>query len=118
MGCKVPEPITTVALSSVLLEEEVKNGYDTWSPKEGKVFTTFTIEGEACSVEGRYEVAGKLQCEGEFVEAVDYSCLFNSGSKSELKFGTNEADFLAHFLFLLTGANAGKKWGQPNDIKG
>jgi hypothetical protein len=110
-GCTVKEPISTVALSSVLLEEEVKNGYDTWTPTKGEQFAEIVVSGTACSVEGKYAISGKLQCEGEFVEAVDYSCLFNSSSKSELKFGTNAADFLAHFLFLLKGANAGKKWG-------
>ena len=112
-GCTAKEPISTVPLSSVLLEEVVvgKTGYDTWSPTKGETFATVVVSGTACSVEGSYEVKGRAQCEGAFGEAVDYSCLFNSSSKSELKLGKNATDFLAHFLFLLTGKNAGKKWG-------
>ena len=111
-GCTVKEPISTDAESGVLLEEEgEKAGYNTWTPTTGAVFTTITMSGTSCSIEGIYEVTGRAQCEGEAVEAVDVSCLFNSSSKSALKLGFNEVDFLAHFLLLLTGKNAGKKWG-------
>ena len=111
-GCKVREPISTVPESGVLLEEVgEQDGYVTWTPTKGEVFVTITMTGSACSVEGDYEVKGRAQCEGKAIEAVDTSCLFNSSSKSELTIGKNQADFLAHFLLLLTGKNAGKKWG-------
>ena len=111
-GCTASEPIQTKALTSALLTtEEGKRRLDTWSPSKGEAFATVIVAGTACSVEGSYEVTGKAQCEGEAVEAVDFSCLFNSTSGSELKLGKNATDFLAHFLFLLKGTNAGKKWG-------
>ena len=111
-GCTAAEPISTVAESAVLLEEGIEGtGYNTWTPTEGETFATVTVSGTACSIEGSYRVTGRAQCEGKAVEAVDVSCLFNSSSKSALKLGSNEVDFLAHFLLLLTGANAGKKWG-------
>ena len=62
-GCTVQEPIKTGALTSVLLEQEEKNGYDTWSAAKEE-FTTITITGTSCSVEGAYLVKGVAQCEG------------------------------------------------------
>jgi hypothetical protein len=112
-GCKVKEPIQTAPLSSALLtKEEGAKRFDTWTPQVGTEFATFTYEGNPeCSIEGKDSITGKLQCAGEAIEAVDFSCLFNETSGSELKFGKESATFIAHFLFLLKGANAGKKWG-------
>jgi hypothetical protein len=111
-GCTVKEPITTVALTSELLSNEVV-GLDTWTPTSGTEFTSLTITGTACSVESKTPVTGKAQCEGELnKEAETYSCLFtDASSKGLLKLGSNEAQFLAHFLFLLKGTNDGKLWG-------
>jgi hypothetical protein len=110
-GCTAVEPISTKALTSELLTtEEGKRRQDTWTAP-AEEFAEITVSGTACSVEGKYLVKGKAQCEGESGEAVDFSCLFNAKSGSVLKLGVNETDFLAHFLFLLTGAHAGKKWG-------
>jgi hypothetical protein len=111
-GCKVKEPIQTEPLNSALLtkEEGVKR-FDTWTTN-AKAFTKITFEAnKECSIEGVDEVTGHAQCEGEAVEAVDFSCLFSEKSGSELKLGKNEATFIAHFLFLLKGAFEGKKWG-------
>jgi hypothetical protein len=111
-GCTVKEPITTVALTSELLSNETV-GLDTWTPKSGTEFTSLTITGTACSVESKTPVSGQAQCEGALnTEAETYACLFtDASSKGLLKLGSNEAQFLAHFLFLLKGTNDGKNWG-------
>jgi hypothetical protein len=111
-GCTVTNPITTVALSSALLTNETV-GLDTWTPTSGTKFTELVFSGTACSVEGKFTVTGQAQCEGALnTEAETFACLFNKNSGKELlKLGTNTADFLAHFLFLLKGANDGKNWG-------
>jgi hypothetical protein len=117
-GCSTTSQIKVVSLTSALLTEtnEAKTvGYDTWTPKEGTEFVTIPITGSACSVEGSYKVTGKAQCEGALnVEAEAFACLFGKNSKSELKLGSNAADFLAHFLFLLTGTDKDKVWGVGN----
>jgi hypothetical protein len=112
-GCRVEEPIQTLPLNSALLTkaEGVKR-FDTWTPQVGTEFATITFLGNPeCAIEGKDKVTGKAQCEGEAVEAVDFSCLFNETSGSELKLGKESATFIAHFLFLLKGAFEGKKWG-------
>jgi len=111
-GCTVAEPIKTFALTSALLSNETV-GLDTWTPKTGEEFVTLTITGTACSVESKTPVKGKAQCEGALnTEAETYACLFTDASSKGLLFlGSNEAQFLAHFLFLLKGTNDGKNWG-------
>jgi hypothetical protein len=113
-GCTVTNPIVVKPLTSELLATETGGiGFDTWSPKTGEEFVSLTISGSACSVEGVYPVKGKAQCEGTLnTEAETYACLFSDTSgKGLLKLGSNEATFLAHFLFLLKGANDGQNWG-------
>jgi hypothetical protein len=114
-GCTTTNPILTVALSSELLSTTDNGGtigLDTWTPTVGTKFTEITMSGTACSIEGKYSITGQAQCEGAIGEAETFACLFNKNSGKELlKFGTNVADFLAHFLFLLKGANDGKNWG-------
>jgi hypothetical protein len=114
-GCSVTTPIETVALTSELLASETGGiGLDTWTPKSGENFVeTLDISGGACSVEGDYKVHGTAGCEGALnTEAETYACLFsvNSG-KGLLKLGSNQAVFLAHFLFLLKGTADGDRWG-------
>jgi hypothetical protein len=113
-GCGLTNPIVVKPLTSELLATETGGvGLDTWSPKTGDEFVSLTISGTACVVEGVYQVTGKVQCEAKLnVESETFPCLFNKNSgKGLLKFGSIEADFLAHFLFLLKGTNDGKNWG-------
>jgi hypothetical protein len=114
-GCSVTNPISTVPLSSELLSTTDNGGtigLDTWTPTSGTEFTKIVLSGTACSVEGSYKITGQAQCEGAIgVPAELFACLFNKNSGKELlKIGPGVADFLAHFLFLLKGANDGKNW--------
>jgi hypothetical protein len=116
-GCTPTNPIALEPVTSTLLSNETV-GLDTWTPTSGTEFTRFTLSGSACSIEGVYKVTGQLQCEGTLnTEAETFACLFNKNSgNGQLKFGSNTADFLAHFLFLLKGANDGKSWGASTKI--
>jgi hypothetical protein len=116
-GCTPTNPIVVKPVTSTLLSNE-NVGLDTWALTSGTEFTTITLSGSACAVEGVYKVTGQAQCEGALnTEAETFACLFtkNSGN-GQLKLGSNVADFLAHFLFLLKGPNDGKNWGASKTI--
>jgi hypothetical protein len=116
-GCTVTNPIVVNPMTSTLLSNETV-GLDTWLPTSGTEFTKLVLSGSTCSIEGSYKFTGQLQCEGALnTEAETFACLFNKNSgNGQLKLGTAVADFLAHFLFLLKGANDGKNWGVSTTI--
>ena len=102
--CKVKEPIE-FTFNDELTVFKGEPG-EIFEPVEGKLFVAITITG--CSVEGKYEVTGKQQCElPEATVAKAEHEVVCTPAGSELKLKTAEAKFTSTEKVKLT---SGKNW--------